>query len=72
MLWLGKLGLRDNRERQLTSLGMLLLRYDPYLEDTPTLWLLHYQLTSSPDAEVRYVLKTGFFQAEASSALLIA
>lgn len=60
VLWLGKLGLRDNRERQLTPLGRLLLMHDPYLEDTTTLWLLHYQLASNPDAEVWYVLTNRF------------
>lgn len=60
VLWLGKLGLRDNREGRLTPLGMLLLRYDPYLEDITTLWFLHYQLASNPDAEVWYMLTNRF------------
>jgi len=60
VLWLGKLGLRDNRQGQLTPLGTLLLRYDPYLEDITTLWFLHYQLASNPDAEVWYVLTNRF------------
>jgi hypothetical protein len=60
VLWLGKLGLRDNREGQLTPLGTLLLRYDPYLKDIITLWLLHYQVASNPDAEVWYVLTNRF------------
>jgi hypothetical protein len=60
VLWLGKLGLRDNREGQLTPLGTLLLKYDTYLKDITTLWLLHYQLASNPDAEVWYVLTNKF------------
>jgi hypothetical protein len=60
VLWLGKLGLRDNRERQITPLGTLLLRCAPYLEDITTMWLLHYQLASNPDAEVWYLLTNRF------------
>lgn len=60
VLWLGKLSLRDNRERQLAPLSTLLLRCDPYLEDITTMWLLHYQLASNPDAEVWYLLTNRF------------
>jgi hypothetical protein len=58
--WLGMIGLRDNRSRELTPLGKLLLKYDPYFEDINTLWLLHYQLASNPDAEVWYLLTNKF------------
>jgi len=60
VLWLGKLGLRNNKERYLTALGSFLLRHDPYLQDNTTLWLLHYQLASNPDAEVWYLLTNKF------------
>jgi len=60
VLWLGKLGLRNNKERCLTTLGSFLLKYDPYLQGNTTLWLLHYQLASNPDAEVWYLLTNKF------------
>lgn len=58
--WLGMIGLRDNKSRELTPLGELLLEHDPYFEDINTLWLLHYQLASNPDAEVWYLLTNKF------------
>lgn len=58
--WLGMIGLRDNKSRELTSLGELLLEHDPYFEDINTLWLLHYQLASNPNAEVWYLLTNKF------------
>jgi len=58
--WLGMLGLRDNKSRELTPLGELLLEHDPYFEDINTLWLLHYQLASNPDAEVWYIIINKF------------
>ncbi len=60
VLWLGKLGIRDNKEHQLTRVGSLLVQYDPHLDDDVTLWLLHYQLASNPDAEVWYLLTNEF------------
>ncbi|GEM_PF-2076737 len=58
--WLGMTGLRDNKSRELTPLGELLLEHDPYFEDINTLWLLHYQLASNPSAEVWYLLTNKF------------
>lgn len=60
VLWLGKLGLRNNKERCLTAFGSFLLKHDPYLQHNATLWLLHYQLASNPDAEVWYLLTNKF------------
>jgi hypothetical protein len=58
--WVGMTGLRDNKSRELTPLGDLVLEHDPYFEDVNTLWLLHYQLASNPDAEVWYLLTNKF------------
>lgn len=58
--WLGKLGLRDNTSRKITDLGTLILKYDPYLEDIATQWLLHYQLAGNQEAEVWYLLTNKF------------
>ena len=58
--WIGMTGLRDNKSRELTPLGDLVLEHDPYFEDINTLWLLHYQLASNPDAEVWYLLTNKF------------
>jgi hypothetical protein len=58
--WLGYLGLRVNKTGSLTSLGRLLVRSDPHLQRTLTLWLLHYQLASNGQAEVWYILSNEF------------
>jgi len=60
ILWLGMLGLRDNKKRELTHLGKLLLTHDAYFEDIITQWLLHYQLATNKDAEVWYLLTNEF------------
>ena len=60
ILWLGKMGLRDNKKRELTPLGNLILKYDPYFECLGTLWILHYKLASNPEAEVWHLLSNEF------------
>ena len=60
IMWLGMLGLRDNKKRRLTSLGELVLKYDPYFEQVEIQWLLHYKLASNPKAEVWYLLSNEF------------
>lgn len=51
----------NNRGRVLraTDLGRTLLSkegWDPYLEDPATLWILHYELTSSPESATTWYL----------------
>jgi len=58
--WLGKLQLRDNTSRKITALGSTILTHDPYFENATTLWLLHYQLATSEEAEVWYWLTNRF------------
>lgn len=58
--WIAMTGLRDNKSRELTPLGDLVLEHDPYFEDVNTLGLLHYQLASNPNAEVWYLLTNKF------------
>ena len=58
--WLGKLGLRDNKERCLTPLGKFLIEKDAYLKNITTQWILYYQLAKNPDAEVWYYLSNRF------------
>lgn len=60
ILWLGMLGLRNNKKRELTTLGNLLLKYDPYFECAGTQWIFHYKLASNPEAEVWYLLSNDF------------
>lgn len=60
VLWLGKLGLRDNANRQLTPLGKTLTELDPYFDETFVQWIFHYQLASNPEAEVWYSLSNEF------------
>ena len=60
ILWLGMLGLRDNRKRELTKLGNLLLECDPYFERVGTQWIFHYKLASNSKAEVWYILTNEF------------
>jgi len=60
ILWLGMLGLRDNKKRELTTLGNLLLKYDPYFECIGTRWIFHYKLASNPEAKVWYLLSNEF------------
>ena len=60
VLWLGKLVLRDNSKRQLTPLGRMLVKYDPYFGQTFTQWIFHYKLASNPEAEVWYLLSNEF------------
>jgi hypothetical protein len=60
VLWLGKLGLRDNKKHQLTPLGTTLIKFDPYFDKSFTQWIFHYKLASNPDAEVWYLLSNEF------------
>lgn len=60
VLWLGKLGLRDNKKRQLTPLGTALIELDPYFDESFTQWIFHYKLASNPEAEVWYLLSNEF------------
>lgn len=60
VLWLGKIGLRDNAKRELTPLGDILAKFDPYFEESFTQWLLHYKLASNPEAEIWYLLSNEF------------
>ena len=64
VLWLGKLGLRDNTTRQLTPLGRTLIEFDPYFNESFTQWIFHYKLASNPEAEVWYLLSNEFLQAQ--------
>lgn len=61
--WLGKLGLRNNKKRALTSLARIIVSYDPYLHDMGSAWLLHYQLSQNADAEVWYYITNKFLPA---------
>ena len=60
VLWIGKIGLRDNAKRELTPLGDILAKFDPYFEESFTQWLLHYKLASNPEAEIWYLLSNEF------------
>ena len=42
--WLSAMGLVEPRSRRITPLGEIINKHDPYIENTDTLWLLHYQL----------------------------
>ena len=42
------LGLLEDKTRQSTPLACVIQQYDPYFEDTGTLWLLHYIISSQP------------------------
>ena len=58
--WLKYIGLRDNVKQELTSLGEALIKFDPYLEEVFTQWIIHYKLASNPEAEVWYILSNEF------------
>lgn len=60
ILWLGMLGFRDNKKRELTPLGKLVAHCDSYLDDTVSQWLLHYQLAQNQKAEVWFHLTNKF------------
>lgn len=60
VLWIGKMGLRDNAKRQLTPLGRTLVEFDPYFDESFTQWIFHYKLASNPEAEVWYLLSNEF------------
>ena len=42
------LGLLESKTRRPTLLARAIQRYDPYFEDTGTLWLLHYNISAQP------------------------
>jgi hypothetical protein len=60
VLWLGKLGMRNNKKHQLTPLGTTLIKFDPYFEEGFTQWIFHYKLASNPEAEVWYMLSNEY------------
>jgi len=60
VLWLGKIGLRDNAKRQLTPLVISLVEFDPYFSESFTQWIFHYKLASNTEAEVWYLLTNEF------------
>lgn len=68
--WLKATGLTTEpksgkRIQTLTELGELIFKYDRYLEDTNTLWLLHYRLACNRDqATSWYFFFNEFSQAE--------
>ena len=52
--WMRVLTLID--ENGLTSLGNTILKYDPYLEDIDTLWILHWNLVKNEEKSTLYYL----------------
>jgi len=58
--WLGYLCLRDNISGRVTTLGNMLLKFDPHFEDIVTQWILHYKLASNIRAGVWYLLSNEF------------
>ncbi|NCC87246.1 MAG: DUF4007 family protein [Clostridia bacterium] len=53
------------REQNLTPLGSVIYKYDPYIEEMGTLWLLHYQLaTNDKDATAWYYFFNEFKMSE--------
>ena len=59
--WLNMLGLH-NLDTGVTPLGHLLLKKDPFMTRHATRWLLHYKISSNPDAEVWFWMTNYFLQ----------
>ncbi|WP_246849913.1 DUF4007 family protein [Rufibacter roseolus] len=60
--WLKAFNIVDNKD-EVTQFGELLLSdggYDPFLEDTASLWLLHYQLVSKGVASTYFLIFNEF------------
>jgi phosphoadenosine phosphosulfate reductase len=49
--WLHHTGLRDSNTRTVADLGKMIHKYDPYLVDEETKWVLHYQLCRPKEDE---------------------
>lgn len=45
--WLTASNLIGGKNNELTNLGRILLKYDPYLEDIFSLWFIHYQIATN-------------------------
>ena len=45
--WMRAFGLTDEKEKGLSELGMLINKYDIYIEDVFTVWLLHSQIAKN-------------------------
>ncbi len=58
--WLLYTGLRNIRPREVTEIGRIILRFDPYIEDPVTQGMLHYSLCTNSNASVWNHLSTYF------------
>jgi hypothetical protein len=58
--WMRMIGLRDNRKKELTTLGKIILQNDPNLEKLGTQFLIHYKLSSNAEAEVWFAMTNKF------------
>ena len=47
--WMRVLGLTNDNGSELSGLGKMIRKFDPYLEDTTTLWLLHSNIANNKE-----------------------
>jgi hypothetical protein len=64
--WLLYTGLMSGRPREVSEIGKLIYKFDPYLEDLTTLGVLHYNLCTNPSASVWNLLSMQFIPQEYS------
>ena len=59
-----KLNFLDGRE--ITPVGHVIFDFDPFLQSETSMWVIHYEFCSNPEAEVWYNVVNGFLPDHAS------